>query len=62
MSETETVDGQSWPPSPATPEGRAQIRICALDMAIRCRCDSGEDAADIVSRAKTFAAFLSAEA
>lgn len=56
MSDTEP-DGQGWPPSPDTPEGRVQIRICALDMAIRCR-DQSEPAGETVDRADQFAAFL----
>lgn len=60
MIDTETDDGQCWPASPDTPEGRAQIRSTALDMAMRCGI-CGEPTADTVERAEQFAAFLAGD-
>lgn len=62
MTDTETSDGQCWPPRPDTPEGRAQIRICALDMAIRCRRDEYEASGETVQRAEQFSTFLAGDA
>lgn len=61
MSDTQTDDGQCWPPSPETPEGRAQLRICALDMAIRCRRDEYEPTDMTTARAERFRAFLASD-
>ncbi len=57
MSETVTDEAQHSPPRPDTPQGHAQMWICALDMAIRCR-DQQEGASTTVSRAYKFALFL----